>query len=326
PPDAALYAAASAGQLHDAASIGAQVKRMFNGTTRAPVALTSFVQQWLHTDGLLSVKKDPTVFPMWTAQVTKDLEAETAQFVTTAAFDPGSDRTFGQLLTANYGFVSAATAPLYGVAAPAAGAGLVKTMFDPKQRSGLLTLASWIASVSNFNDTGLPARGNFVRGALLCDKSPPPPMAFKFDPSVVTPNMTGRQKFDVHTKSSTCNQCHQMFDGIGYALEQYDPIGQFRTMDQGQVIDPSGSVPLPNGGGTLTFPNFVGMMQEVARSPAFAQCYTSQYLRYATGRVSTEVSGCELQTVTQAVNSAGDTIDSVPAAIAALPSFITRQN
>jgi hypothetical protein len=116
-----------------------------------------------------------------------------------------------------------------------------------------------------------------------------------------------------------------MFDGIGFALEQYDPIGRFRTVDKNQTIDPSGTVPLPSGK-TLTFANFIEMMNQVAASPDFSKCYASQYLRYATGRESTDVGACELQRLTEAVGVAGNTIDSLPAAVAALPSFITRQN
>ncbi|HEX9294329.1 MAG TPA: DUF1592 domain-containing protein [Polyangiaceae bacterium] len=325
PPDQALYDAASAGTLHDPATLRAQVHRMFTDSTRAPVALGWFIAQWLHTDGMPTVKKDATLFPMWNGSVAQDLANETAKFVSSVAFDPAGDHTIGALLTGSYGFVSAATADLYGVRPPAAGAGLVKTNFDPTQRSGLLTLASWLAAGSNFNDTALPARGNSVRGALLCDASPPPPAMFKFDPSVITPDMTGREKFIEHTKSSTCAACHDLFDGIGFALEQYDPIGRFRTTDQGKTIDPSGTVPLPSGS-TLEFANFVEMMKQVAASPDFSQCYASQYLRYATGREVTAVSACELQTLTKAVNAAGNTIDSLPAAVAALPSFITRRN
>jgi hypothetical protein len=325
PPDQALYDAAAAGMLHDPASAAAQVRRMFAASTRAPGALSSFVAQWLHTDGLLTVKKDPMLFPTWNAAVAQDLAGEAQQFVASVAFDATSDHTFGALLTANFGFVSAATAGLYGVPAPAAGAGLVRTAFDPSQRSGLLTLASWIAAVSNAGDTGLPARGNFVRGALLCDASPPPPAAFTFDPTQITPTMTGRQKFLVHTKSSTCAACHNLFDGIGFALEDYDPIGRFRTTDQGQTIDPSGSVPLPSGQ-MLQFANVIDLMKQVASSPDFSRCYASQYLRYATGRVSSEVSTCELDTLATAVRTAGNTLDSLPAAIAALPTFTMRQN
>ncbi len=291
PPDQALYDAAAAGTLRDPATLRAQVHRMFTQSSKAPAALTSFVAQWLHTDGLLTVRKDSTLYPMWNGMVAQDLANETTKFVTSVAFDAASDHTIGALLTANYGFVSPATAPLYGVAVPGSGTGLVRTNFDPTQRSGLLTLASWLAAGSNFSDTALPLRGNSVRGALLCDASPPPPMMFKFDPSVITPDMTGREKFIEHTKSSTCAACHDMFDGIGFALEQYDAIGRFRTTDHGKTIDPSGTVPLPSGK-TLEFANFIGLMKQVAGSPDFSQCYASQYLRYATGRDVTSVSDC----------------------------------
>src|SRR6266545_3649190 len=64
PPDQALYDAASAGTLHDPATLRAQVHRMFTDSTRAPVALGWFIAQWLHTDGMPTVKKDATLFPM----------------------------------------------------------------------------------------------------------------------------------------------------------------------------------------------------------------------------------------------------------------------
>jgi hypothetical protein len=327
PPDQALYDAAAAGTLHEQSSLSAQVKRMFAAATPAPAALSSFVQQWLHTDGLLTVTKSPTDFPMWSAAVSQDLASETTSFVSSVAFDPAGDRTLGSLLTASYGFVSAATASLYGVPAPAAAAGLVRTNFDPTQRSGLLTEAAWLAAVSDYDDTDLPARGNFVRGALLCDASPPPPAVFMFDPTVITPTMTGRQKFIAHTKSSTCGACHNLFDGIGFALEQYDPVGRFRTTDQGQTIDPSGSIPLPAPSkATMQFANFIDLMKQMAASPDLGSCYTSQYVRYVTGRTTAEVSDCELQTVASVFNAAGRTVDSLPAAIVALPTFITRQN
>jgi hypothetical protein len=324
PPDQALYDAAEAGTLHDPATIRSQVHRMFTASTRAPVALSSFMAQWLHTAGLLTVTKDSTFFPEWNGELARDLADETRQVIGSLAFDPASDHAIGALLTSHDGFVSAKTASLYGVKAPA-GTGFVKTHFDPTQRSGLLTLASWLSAVSNASDTALPQRGNFVRGALLCDASPPPPANFKFDPTLITPDMTEREKFLVHTKSSTCAACHDMFDGIGFALEQYDPIGRFRTTDKGKTIDPSGTVPLPSGK-TLAFSNFIDMMNQVAASPDFAKCYASQYLRYATGRETPAVGACELQKLTEAASTAGNTIDSLPAAVAALPSFITRQN
>jgi Protein of unknown function (DUF1592)/Protein of unknown function (DUF1588)/Protein of unknown function (DUF1595)/Protein of unknown function (DUF1585)/Protein of unknown function (DUF1587) len=325
PPDQALYDAAAAGTLHDPSTLRAQVHRMFTASTRAPVALSSFMAQWLHTDGLLTVTKDSTLFPEFKGPVIQDLSNEMGQVLGPIAFDPAGDHPIGALLTTHDGFVTANTAAIYGVPAPAAGAGFVRTHFDPNQRSGLLTLASWLAAVSNASDTALPARGNFVRGALLCDATPPPPANFKFDPSQITPDMTERQKFLVHTKSSTCAACHDMFDGIGFALEQYDPIGRFRTIEQGKTIDPSGTVPLPSGK-TLEFANFIDMMNQVAASPDFGRCYASQYLRYATGRETSAVGDCELQKLTEAVGAAGNTIDSLPAAVAALPSFITRQN
>jgi hypothetical protein len=64
-----------------------------------------------------------------------------------------------------------------------------------------------------------------VREQVLCGEVPPPPDEFKFDDSKITDDMTAREKFVLHTRSSFCARCHALFDGIGFALENYDAIG-----------------------------------------------------------------------------------------------------
>ena len=93
---------------------------------------------------------------------------------------------------------------------------------------------------------------------------------FSFDETKITPDMTNREKFIVHTTNPFCAACHSAFDGIGYAMEQYDPIGRFRTMDKMKVIDATGSVELADG--PLSFSSYVDFIDKVAKRPGTYQC------------------------------------------------------
>ena len=85
-------------------------------------------------------------------------------------------------------------------------------------------------------------RGRFIREEILCSPVPPPPGDFKFDEKIITEDMTAREKFEEHAKNPACGGCHELFDGLGFALENYDAIGQYRTTEKGKTIDPSGVI------------------------------------------------------------------------------------
>ena len=93
----------------------------------------------------------------------------------------------------------------------------------------------------------------------------PPPADFQLDDAKITPDMTNREKFITHTTNPACASCHAMFDGIGYAMEQYDAIGRFRTIDKTKTIDATGTLPLPSG--TLKFTSYVDLIDQVAKLP-----------------------------------------------------------
>jgi Protein of unknown function (DUF1585) len=115
-----------------------------------------------------------------------------------------------------------------------------------------------------------------------------------------------------------------MFDGVGYAMEQYDPIGRFRTTDKMKTIDASGELPLP--GGTLKFANYVDLIDQVAKLPETYQCLAFQYDAYATGRSPAEVPACERESVARAFADGGYRLDALVSAIVTSPNFSLRRN
>jgi hypothetical protein len=324
PPDAPLLAAAAAGQLEEPAAIAAQARRLLSVTARVAPSLHSFFQQWLQIDNLPRVQKDPTLFPSYTPAAVQALGDETTAFIDSVVFDAGGDGTLRTLLGGSYGYANEATASIYGV--KATGSALTKVDLDPKQRRGLLTQAGFLAGHSYATSTGLVGRGRFFREAIMCAPVPAPPGNFMFDPTVITDDMTERQKFEVHRKNPACATCHALFDPIGIAVENYDPIGRYRTMDKGKVIDPSGKIPLADGMTMVTFTNYVDLLTQLSERPDVYNCFASQYLEYATGRRPEQLDLCDAQTAAKAFGASGYKIEDLLLAVVGLPSFVTRRN
>jgi hypothetical protein len=165
-----------------------------------------------------------------------------------------------------------------------------------------------------------------VREAILCAPVPPPPGNFMFDPTVITDDMTERQKFEIHRKNPACATCHALFDPIGIAIENYDPIGQYRTTDKNKPIDPSGKIPLADGTTMVSFSNYVDLLTQLSTRSDVYDCFTSQYLEYSMGRRADQLDGCDAEATAKAFGASGYKIDDLVVSVVGLPSFVTRRN
>jgi hypothetical protein len=321
PPDATLAGLAAAGKLRDPATLAGEARRLLSSTPAAARIAGAFFRQWLQFDSLPDLSKDAALFPAYTPEVVADLLAE-GQALVDAVLFAGGEGNMKALLTATDGYVNARTAPLYGV--QASGTALVKTALPADQRRGLLTGAAFIAAASDADDTNLPARGRIFREQVLCATVAPPPGNFVFEDPKITPDMTNREKLITHTSNPACASCHALFDGIGYAMEQYDAIGRYRTTDKKKTIDATGSLPLP--GGTLQFTSYVDLIDQVSRLPETYQCLAFQYDAYATGRASADIPQCERDLVARAFADGGFRLDALVSAIVTSPTFTFRRN
>jgi hypothetical protein len=321
PPDAPLMELALANKLHDPATLKAQAQRMFASSPKARTAFSSFMSQWLETESLTAEPKNTMTYPLFTPQVARDLEAETRLFIDGVVFEAGGDRNLRTLLTASYGYLNSGTARIYGVTSTSATP--VKTELDPAQRRGLLTQASFLAAHADQDDTSVVGRGRYLREQVLCAPVPPPPGDFKFDEKKITDDMTAREKFTEHAKNPACSSCHQLFDVIGFALENYDAAGQYRKTDKGKTIDPSGTLPLPSGG-QAQFSNFIDLIDQLAKGPDVYDCFAGQYLQYVSGKV--KLADCERAEIARTFAASGYKLDQLAISIITSPSFVTRKN
>jgi hypothetical protein len=328
PPDDALLDLAAAGKLHDPATLAAEARRMFTSSKRAPDALGVFMRQWLKIDDLPGQTKDSTLFPFYSAQVGQDLLDETRLLFDDIVFAAGGDRSVRTLFTSTKGFANARTAAIYGLD-PAAldpkSPGLAKVDLDPKRRRGLLTSGAFLAAHAGGDATKVVDRGAFLREEFLCAEVPAPPQNFKFEDAAITEDMTAREKLTIHAKNPACGSCHHLFDGIGFALENYDAVGRFRDTEHGKMIDPTGVLPLPEGG-DITFSNFVDLVDQLAKKPDIYNCFATQYLSYATGRGMRDIDSCERANLLATFAQSGYRVDGLVVGLVTSTAFTTRRN
>jgi hypothetical protein len=287
-PDDTLLTAADNNQLSTPAQILAQAQRML-GDARAQTGLANFHRQWLGINGLEAMQKDPTLFPTYTPGVAFDpgpvvssFDTELAAFVSadvSTVSPSGGDGTLATLLTAPYTYQWNSDAEaIYGPTVAAPGAPL---QLNPAQRAGVLTQTAFLAANATASRTDPVARGVAIWQRLLCGPSVSSHPSVV--PAAVDPTKTNRQVYAAQDSPSDCAECHQSFDPLGFAFENYNAIGVYQTIDTGQPVDASGDTVTP-AGTKLSFQNAIELVDALAASDEVKWCVTRQWFRFVLGR------------------------------------------
>ena len=319
-PDDALLQAAQSDQLATPAAISAQVTRMMSDS-RAANGLFSFHQQWLlrfgsqERDMSVPLIKNGTVF---TPAAALAVPVEFSMFL--AAVYTGAG-TLQELFTAPYTYVNRDLAPIYGVEAPATG--FAKVQLDPKQRSGIFTQTGFLASLADEVHDNPVYRGLSVYEKVLCGTVGGPP------PNVPGANFvaggTTRQAIAKHGDSACASFCHSLFDPPGFAFENYDTIGAYRTMEAGQPVDSTGSFKTP-GNATLSFQNGVDLAKQLAQSAEAQACINRQWTRYMLGRTETDAEAGSMGLAQRAASATpGFSVRDLVASLASSKAFLYRK-
>jgi hypothetical protein len=284
-PDSKLLDAAAASQLGTADEVEAQARRMM-ADPRAKSAVSTFHEEWFELRNIGDKMKDAMLFPQYTPTIMSALFTETANYAENAFWTEGTSE---KLFTAPYTFLSPALATYYGITPPTA-TGFTKTMVDTTQRSGLLTQGSLMTIFSYENQTSPIHRGKFVREQLLCQQltPPPPDIAARVKPPIIMPGTPTRERFAQHEADQVCAACHKAMDPIGLGFENFDPVGRWRTMDQGKTISNAGVVyGTDDIDGAFNGPVELG--QKLAQSKEVRACIVTQWFRYANGRAEAQL-------------------------------------
>ena len=282
-PDATLLAAAEAGELATEAGLLAQTDRLLDDP-RATDLFVHFASEWWEIEPLATMDKDESLYPAWTDSTPAALAQETTLFLSDAW---KNGPTLASLLTAPVTFADASLASYYGLPAPS-GDGFQRIALDPGRAAGMLTQGSFLAVHAKANQTSPVLRGKFVRAQLLCTPPPPPPPSIVVSPPVVDPRLPTRQRFAQHTADAFCASCHTLMDPIGFAFENYDPIGRWRSTDADLPVDASGALTGTDVDGDLN--GIPSLASKLAVSAEVGTCAATQWFRYAFGR-SEQTSG-----------------------------------
>jgi hypothetical protein len=280
PPDAELLKLAAAGGLSKPGAIDSQVKRMM-ADPRASSLVTSFAVKWLNLDGLDSVKPDPALFPGFNEQLRQDFLYEVEAFVGSIFLE---DRSVVDLLTADHTFLNDRLARHYGISG-VNGSQFRRVTLAEKERWGLLGKAAVLLRTSYGDRTSPVLRGAWVLDKIIGTPPTPPPPNTATDLSQAAGEApkTVRARLEQHRDKATCKQCHGVIDPTGLALENFDAIGQFRTVDRQAANAPidAGTV-LPSG---VPINGPVELRAQLADHPAtFARALTEKLMMYAVNR------------------------------------------
>ncbi|RYZ02084.1 MAG: DUF1592 domain-containing protein [Myxococcales bacterium] len=279
-PDEALFAAADAGKLNTPADVAEQAKRLLE-SSRGTDGLSNFNFQVYRLGTYDGIQRDPTMFPDFKAGAPATMRREVLQFIDWIF---SSGKGVKDFYTSPVGFVNASNAPLYGLNGTTyTSDDLVQVELDPSQRAGILTQPGFLASYAKGADPDIIHRGVFIATRLLCIDLPPP------DPRATAlidlqPNMTNRERVEMTTGKGTCGQaCHAaLLNPLGYAFENYDAIGKYRTVDHGKPIDSADTYTLD--GEVKSFTNGVELSHALAEAKQLHHCYVENMMTYLHGR------------------------------------------
>lgn len=276
-PDERLLRLAEQGKLHLPGVLDAEIARML--ADRRVEALTeNFAGQWLYLRNLDQQRPDITEFPAFDVPLRAAMATETRMFFGHVL---SANRPVTDFIRADYTFLNERLAQHYGIEGVRGPAFRKVALPEGSQRGGLLGQASILTVTSYGNRTSVVKRGKWILDNMLASPPPPPPAdvpALKAEHD--GKKLTAREQLELHRANPACASCHQRMDPLGFALENFDAVGAWRTQDAGQVID-AGAV-LADG---TAFKGFAGLQQILLdRREEFARAFTERLMTYALGR------------------------------------------
>ncbi len=318
-PDDELLDLAAAGRLRDRAVLEAQARRML-ADERSRALVTSFASQWLYLRNVPAVVPDEDRFPDVGEGLRQAMRRETELFVESVFRE---DRSVLDLLTADYTFVNERLARHYGMPG-VYGNHFRRVPVAHEARRGLLGHASILSVTSYPNRTSPVLRGKWVLENLLGTPPalPPPDVPALEETTGSGEALSMREATERHRANPVCASCHRLMDPPGFALEQFDAVGRFRTRSAaGTPIDASGE--LPDG---TRFDGAAGLREAlVGRPERFVGTLTEKLLTYALGRGLEHYDAPAVRAVTRAAAEDGYRFSSLVVGIVETAPFRMRR-
>lgn len=276
-PDQELFDHAQDGSLLKPEVLESEARRLM-GDKRAVALSQNFAAQWLNVRKLALVQADPKIFPEFNEELRRDMVKETLTFFQNLV---QTDGNLLDLVNGKYSFVNERLAKLYGIDG-VHGTQFRKVSLEGTPRAGILTQASVLAVTSNPTRTSPVKRGKWLLEEILGTPPPPPPpgVGVLVEDAGASQPKTLRERLEKHRSKPECAICHSKIDPLGFGMENFDPIGRWRTAVDGVPVDSAGI--LPDG---RKFSGPVELTQILMeQKAAFARNMAERMLTYALGR------------------------------------------
>ena len=279
-PDDHLLTLAEHKELSNPQTLDKEVRRMLADPRATDALVNDFAAQWLNLRLVEDVVVDPDKYPNYDLSLLQGFQKETEMFVASTLRE---DRNVADLLDADYTFVNERLARHYGIP------GIYGTRFrrvtlpNHDERGGLLGQGALLATTSYPDRTSPVLRGKWLLNNIFGLPIPPPPpgvnATLETKPGVIPPTM--RERLSQHRTQTTCNSCHSVIDPLGFALENFDVVGGWRTIDEaGKPVDASGTTT-----GGMKINGLPGLRAALLKDPEqFPRTVTEKLMAYALGR------------------------------------------
>jgi hypothetical protein len=278
-PDDLLLDAADRGDLLTEDGLLAEAERLLDDP-RARTAIQEFFAQFLDLGRLDGIDRDPVRYPLFSPTMIASMRTEVQLLVDDLIHRRDGD--IRSIFSTRNTFVNSELAALYGVEAEGASAVTFVPVELPADgpRAGLLTLGAFLTMNAHETENSPTARGKYVRARVLCQDvpAPPPDIDLNLDPKEGDEGKTLRERLEQHRSDPACAGCHAFIDPPGFLFENFDPIGAWRTLDNGQPIDASGDL---DGVPLTSARDLADILKDDKR---VGRCMVTQLYRHATGR------------------------------------------
>ena len=276
-PDDTLLTLAAQNRLSQPAVLSQQVRRML-ADQRSRALVENFASQWLLLRNLKNHVPTPGDFPNFDNELRQAFRRETEMFVESIIRE---DRSVLDLLNANYTFVNERLARHYGIP-NVYGSHFRRVTLRGEERRGLLGQGSILTVTSYPNRTSPVLRGKYILENILgTPPSPPPPnVDTTLEQKQGEEPKSVRALLEQHRRNPTCASCHRVMDPLGFALENFDGVGEWRVKETGGTIDPTGQL---GTGAPVDGP--VGLRNAIlGQRDMFVRTLTDKLMTYGLGR------------------------------------------
>ena len=329
-PDETLFNLAREGVLRDPKTLRAQVDRMLKDP-RSRRFVSNFAGQWLSLRKVGTVVPDRSLYPHHDDHLQESIVRETEAFF---AHILDNDLSVLSFLDSDFAVLNGRMARFYGVP-HVSGDRFRPVAIEPEhRRGGLLTHASMLTLTSNGTRTSPVIRGVWLLENILGTPAPPPPP----DAGDIQPKVPGIDKASVrvrlehHRKIPQCAACHAKIDPLGFALENFNAIGQWREKEgfgyKGRVghndpdVDASGR--LPDGRHFQDIDEFKSILLSKPYTDLFCKCLAEKLMTYALGRGLGYTDRTTVSRLTQRMQTNGYRMKDLIAGIVLSEAFLTK--